>query len=219
MQTTFTFTQLVDDSFSRSDTIVAPGGNSTAGVGNGWIDLAGGIYDIKAAHGGLYRDQTRQNSPTDVNAALYQSASASLISGKVRIYTSTAATHTRGGVFRVALSNRHNARGYFVGFDQKRTQIVITKTVNGVKTHLLRETFRDLVLPTGYFIEASCLQLDNTQTQLTVAIFNPGTPTVPITQRKFIDQERALQNKAGIMGVSSDGPGFDAARITLFSAA
>lgn len=213
-----TFTQILDDTFARADTTPAPGRNSTAGVGNGWIDLQGSTYCLNAAAGGLMRQRPGPKSPTGVDCPLYQGATAALVSGRVRLYRSSPATASRGAVFRASDKAEH-VNGYFLGFNTQDNSVQIVKSLDGFQTVLLDERLRNVMVPAAMVIVATCWQQEPGRTLLSVGLYDPANMAAPFTERRVLDEEKLLQGAAGIMGVSSGGTAFDAARVQLYTAA
>lgn len=206
---------LIDDSFTRADTVPGAGNNSTTGVGGGWIDFLGNIYCLQAASGGLVRRAPL--AVAGVRSPLYQASSSALVNGQVILYVSTSVPSRRGAVFRMNGSSSDSAKGYFAGMEGNG-KFIITKYVDGKETELLNEFPRGVTPPSSFVMTVTCQQQETTKTLLTVTISDPANLAVPLASRRFVDDNRALQSSAGIMGVSSGAKGFDASRVLLYAA-
>ncbi len=205
---------LIDDSFQRADTLPGAGNNSTTGVGNSWIDLLGSTYCLQAAAGGLVRQAPL--GAAGIRSPLFQASSSALVSGQVQIYVSTSGPRRRGAVFRMNGSPSDKASGYFAGMEGTG-HFFITSVHDGKETLLLNEDARGVTPPSNFAMQVACQQLESTRTLLTVTIFDPANLAVPLASRRYIDEERGLQNRAGIMGISSGAQGFDASRVVLYA--
>ena len=189
---------VVDDNFQRANTSVGVGANSTTGLGNGWVDFVGNIYNINNQN--LVSTQGESSPALD---GFYYSATGTddFQNGKVVAYS----RGTGLGTGVIGRFNPNNGGSGYSALLWSAQTIFLYKAMNGVQQTLLSVPVIMGTIPiTNPVIEMSITDIDNMHTEITVNIYNASNTNAVICTYSYIDNSSPLQ-ASGYWGGSEYG--------------
>jgi lysophospholipase L1-like esterase len=181
-----TYNLVEDDSFQRADTTPGSGANSTTGIGNGWVDFIGNVYEIQndnvfepVLHGlprldGFYHDA---------------STSDSFQNGKVDIYS---AFSTSGDPYAQARFNPSNGGSGYAALFYQGNSFYLYKIANGVQQVLVSQ-YVITGAPSNAILELVVQDADSNDTVLTVNLYDPSNPNIVTNTYSYVDSVSPLQ--------------------------